>query len=638
MIRALSWSVFPRPSPCKSRHLSGAKGPPADLASSSSHQTVVRWDAPSSSPDLPVDRVVSIQYLASSATTCIVLEGGDVITVQEILSSDDHGTRVEIVGSIDAGVAAAAWSPDEELLTVATKSDTVIFMSSTLDPLVEVAMTPEDLKASKHVSVGWGKKETQFHGRGAKALRDPTIPDKVDQGAPSSHEDGSVTISWRGDGAYVAINSVQKFNRRVVRVYSRQGELDSASEPVDGLEGALSWRPSGNLIAGVQRLEDRVDVVFFERNGLRHGQFTVGRLQNPVFSESNVRLAWNSDSSVLAVMFKGIVQLWTMGNYHWYLKQEFPTDDQVPWLAWHPEKALRLAASTSASVTLAEQIFQTARGTCRSPFDHGAVAVIDGNMVKLTPFRTANVPPPMSLFDVAAEAPVVDVAFGRQNKSFAVLHQKGVDVYDIPLKTGRPVKPQWRATVPFPAGETMQQLLPLRICCTASETYRCIAYQDRGRHHFSLNVESGQMSMIEDRRDLVSTTTFEDDASTEGYGQDLSGNLYKLSESASELLPIQFPSNLPWFEVSKPGASVLAFGLSRNGHLYANSKLLAKNCTSFTVSPSHLIFTTSSHFVKYVHLAPEVEGTLSRFHTPLHGPTADLSARPRSPRRRSGKG
>lgn len=613
--------------------------PPADLVRSSSHCTVVRWDAPSPSPDLPADRVVSIQYLGASATTCIVLEGGDVITVQEADSSGADGARVEIVGSIDAGVAAAAWSPDEELLTVATKADTVIFMSSTLDPLVEVPMTPEDLKASKHVSVGWGKKETQFQGRGAKALRDPTIPDKVDQGLPSAREEGSATISWRGDGAYVAINSVQQPHRRVVRVYSRQGELDSASEPVDGLESSLSWRPTGNLMAGVQRLDDGVHVVFFERNGLRHGQFTLGCLENPLISHSNVGLAWNSDSTVLAVVLKGTIQLWTMGNYHWHLKQEIPTDDDLPWLAWHPEKALRLAASTSASVILVEQIFHTARGTCRSPFDNGAVAVIDGKTVKLTPFRTANIPPPMSLFDLAAEASVVDVAFGRQNTSLAILHGKGVDVYDMPMKNGRSVKPQLRARVPFSTDESAQKHLPLRICCTASGSYRCIAYRDTGRLHFSIDVEAGQMNMVGDKRDLVSTTTFEDDVSTEGYGQDLSGNLYRLSDSDSELLPVRFPSNLPWFEISKPGATTLAFGLSRNGHLYANSRLLAKNCTSFTVTPSHLIFTTSNHFVKYVHLSHDVQGTpLPSTRPSGTGLTTKTSTRPRSPWGRPGEG
>lgn len=511
-------------------------------------------------------------------------------------------------------------------------------MSSSLDPFVEVKMTPDHLEASKHVSVGWGKKETQFQGRGAKALRDPTIPDKVDQGLPSPREQGAATISWRGDGAYVAINSVQRPHRRVVRVYSRQGELDSVSEPVDGLESPLSWRPAGNLIAGIQRLDDRVDVVFFERNGLRHGQFTLATLDDPVVSQSNLGLAWNSDSTVLVVTFQATVQLWTMGNYHWYLKQEIPTDNHLPSLAWHPEKALRLAASTPASVILAEQIFHTARGTCGPPFDNGAVAVIDGKAVKIIPFRTANVPPPMSLFDIVAEAPVIDVAFGRRNTSLVVLSRKGVGVYEMPMKDGRSAKPRLRAKIPFPAGKSTQEMLPLRICAVASASYRCLAYQGKDRLHCCLDVEAGQISAVEDKRDLVSTTTFEDDTCTEGYGQDLLGNLYRLSASSSEPLPIRFPANLPWFEVRKQGAATLAFGLARNGHVYANSRLLAKNCTSFTVTPSHLIFTTSNHFVKYVHLTPDVQGMPPRFHSSVCRFPSYMPKRSTSPRGRPGKG
>ena len=110
----------------------------------SSVQTVASWDAPSPTPDLAVDRVVSLQYLGGSGTTCLVLEGGDIITVQEDDFSGE-GAHIEIVGSIDAGIAAARWSPDEELLIVVTKANTVIFMGATFDPVAEVNMTEEDL-------------------------------------------------------------------------------------------------------------------------------------------------------------------------------------------------------------------------------------------------------------------------------------------------------------------------------------------------------------------------------------------------------------------------------------------------------------------------------------------------------------
>ena len=50
-----------------------------------------------------------------------------------------------------------------------------------------------------------------------------------------------------------------------------------------------------------------------------------------------------------------------------------------------------------------------------------------------------------------------------------------------------------------------------------------------------------------------------------------------------------------------------SFRVSDNGSLYAEQRLLSKNCTSFLVTPAHLIFTTGQHLLKFVHMAP-VEG------------------------------
>lgn len=96
----------------------------------------------------------------------------------------------------------------------------------------------------------------------------------------------------------------------------------------------MAWRPSGNLIAGTQRLPHRHDVVFFERNGLRHGEFTLPFAQGEV---QVLELGWNCDSSILAIWISPLptagqeagenpmtyLQLWTCSNYHWYLKQEY---------------------------------------------------------------------------------------------------------------------------------------------------------------------------------------------------------------------------------------------------------------------------------------------------------------------------
>lgn len=290
-----------------------------------------------------------LHHFGDSATSCLVFCGGDIVIVRAPLepAGARDGVHIEIMGSVDDGIAAAGWSPDEELLAIATRANTLVLMSRSFEAVAEVKMHVDDLKASKHVAVGWGNKETQFRGKGARALRDPTVPDRVDEGVVSPGDDGRVTISWRGDGAYFAVNSIEAGLRRVIRVYSRDGALDGVSEPVDHLDGALSWRPAGNIMAGIQRLDDRVDVIFFERNGLRHGQFSLRPVDGRIVKDDDTGLHWNADSSVLAVALADRIQLWTMGNYHWYLKQEILTQHSPSCLAWHAEKPLRLALATT---------------------------------------------------------------------------------------------------------------------------------------------------------------------------------------------------------------------------------------------------------------------------------------------------
>ena len=312
-------------------------------------EDITSWDAPCPSPNRDCDEILDLHYFSDSSSSCLVLAGGDLVIVRDY---PIHGEdKVEIVGSVDAGISAAAWSPDEELLVIATAANTLLYMTKDFENIINVTLSPDDLKASKHVSVGWGKAETQFKGKKARLLKDPTIPEHIDQGSLSDFDTKNITISWRGDGSYVAVNRIES-GRRVIQVYSRDGCLDSASEPVNGLLGALSWRPAGNIICGVQCLEGRADIVFFERNGLRHGQFPL-RLSEEEIKTCliDISLKWNVDSSVLAVCFKDRAQLWTMGNYHYYLKQEiFPmaltSDEKLISLQWHPEEPLKVAIAS----------------------------------------------------------------------------------------------------------------------------------------------------------------------------------------------------------------------------------------------------------------------------------------------------
>lgn len=188
------------------------------------------------------------------------------------------------------------------------------------------------------VNVGWGKKETQFHGSVGKHAREyvetgVSITDRVPSGSQ---------ICWRGDGAYfVAIFCYE--DRRLFKVFDKEGELKFTSERCYGLDGPVAWRPSGLWIAVPQLLaDDKYCVALFERNGLRHRELMLP------FSRSQelvTHLGWSLDSDVLAVATSCVdssvykVYLYTINNYHWYLKQSFRFHSTIDHLKWDPHPA-----------------------------------------------------------------------------------------------------------------------------------------------------------------------------------------------------------------------------------------------------------------------------------------------------------
>ncbi|KAK3073710.1 putative elongator complex protein 1 [Teratosphaeriaceae sp. CCFEE 6253] len=418
---------------------------PANAASTDHAKAIASWAVE------PSDNVLDLHCFPDSQTISLILAGGDIVTVrQEPLSGED---QIEILGSVDAGIAAVSWSPDEELVAITTKADTILLMTREFEPTATITLSSEDVKVSSHVSVGWGKKETQFKGRGvAKALRDPTMPEHVDEGTLSSTDDDKVTLSWRGDGQYFAMNSIldSEPRRRMIRVFGREGTLESVSEPVNGLTSALSWKPSGQTIASVQRHESGMHVVFFERNGLRHGEFDLRlSVEEAETIGKSIGLQWNGDSTVLAVTLADRVQLWTTGNYHWYLKQELcfqgePGPESLLGASWHPERPLQLACCSYNELRLTEYVFAVDRGSVISRNDQGLVAVIDGKRLMNTPLRTSNVPPPMAFDEVELPSSAAEVAFNKDGTGITVVHSnQDVTRWEFEYST----KPVRRATL-----------------------------------------------------------------------------------------------------------------------------------------------------------------------------------------------
>uniref|UniRef100_A0A672ZM53 Elongator complex protein 1 n=1 Tax=Sphaeramia orbicularis TaxID=375764 RepID=A0A672ZM53_9TELE len=297
--------------------------------------------------------VVGLQDLAEVESACLATAGGDVILFNL------NTCQLECVGSVDSGLTSMSWSPDEELVILTTGQETVIMMTKDFEPITEMGIHQDDFGEA-----------------------------------------------------------------RKVRVWNREGVLQATSEPINGLEQALCWKPSGSLIASTQRHPNKHSVVFMEKNGLLHGDFTLP------FSKDQVKvkkLLWNSDSSVLAVWLQDMtagedgnvssyIQLWTVGNYHWYLKQslDFGRDPQKApaCVCWDPERPLQLHVVTCDWTTIAyDWGWTTERSPGLDATDNANVAVIDGDKILVTTFRQCVVPPPMCSFELQLKSPVNQVTF-----------------------------------------------------------------------------------------------------------------------------------------------------------------------------------------------------------------------------------
>jgi len=267
-------------------------------------------------------------------------------------------------------------------------------------------------------------------------------------------------------------------------------------------------------------------------------------------------------------------------------------------------------------VIVNEYALAVARGPTRSPYDHGAVAVIDGQTVKFTPFRSCNPPPPMAMCELEVESPVIDVAFPADCSSMAVLHQLGVSLFALEAKGPRLASPRFATLAGF--GKTDLQLYEqslLQIAFSSRTEVQVLHMADDLellRYNFGSD-EDIKLWLKTDASSIATITSHGADAVEGVVAQHLTGRLSCISAGDHSPIPFEFPTFLPWTSYVPLGNAdeFIGFGLSRSGALYANSRQLAKNCTSFLVTDQHLVFTTSNHFVKFVHLASG-EG-MSRF-------------------------
>jgi hypothetical protein len=148
------------------------------------------------------------------------------------------GTRCEIhvyqdeewvsVGQIDDAMAFV-WSPDQSVLVIVSGAGSGSFKLLLLSAdfqVINESFLDNDVPVEGMVALGWGKKETQFHGSEGKHA---ALVKSV--GKLSENDDMKVRVSWRGDAEYFVVSFVNA-HKRSLKVYNRMGGLHSESEEV----------------------------------------------------------------------------------------------------------------------------------------------------------------------------------------------------------------------------------------------------------------------------------------------------------------------------------------------------------------------------------------------------------------------
>ena len=237
----------------------------------------------------------------------------------------------------------------------------------------------------------------------------------------------------------------------------------------------------------------------------------------------------------------------------------------------------------------------------------GVIAVIDGQMIKLTPFQTANVPPPMALHEFQIHSNATDVAVNADASLVAVLHRQGISVFE------------WKSTSASAPGPVLTGIFTFEKDSSSKDTYQQVSFSENNEvlvlqrvksgstiKRYGFNEDTGRLEERSSGHSPISSistlSSFSQHGLSTPFVQGVSGDIHNLAFGGQSFAHFNVPPKLPWVEIMPHGDDYIAFGMSGNGHLYANSRLLVKNCTSFLVTPAHIIFTTTTHLLKFVHI------------------------------------
>lgn len=246
--------------------------------------------------------------------------------------------------------------------------------------------------------------------------------------------------------------------------------------------------------------------------------------------------------------------------------------------------------------------------------------------------RLANVPPPMALHELSLSENALDVTVNvvRESRPIAligVLHCESISLFEWDLTAKTPTPPSLRWLKKLPLGGHMGYMQQ-QVAFNGEEELFVLANAIDDSFVRILEIKSGfiheEISFANERfRGLIAQQKKID---SETCMLLKAASVVSPSRSESHSSSLRVVQTLGSFITSSPRVEAVRlqaqessqerdrqsdgpvmFGLADTGLLFANERILARNCTSFLVTPAHLVFTTSQHLLKFVHIA-KVEG------------------------------
>lgn len=260
--------------------------------------------------------------------------------------------------------------------------------------------------------------------------------------------------------------------------------------------------------------------------------------------------------------------------------------------------------------------------------------------------RLANVPPPMSLHEIEISSNIIDVAITirsdpRPRAIIGVLHHQGYSQFEWLLKSMVQNPPVCRSINDFYSTDTdsISHRGSIYLQISFSGDASLVFSRSMDKSTFTITGEDGrpinQILLHETDIGGMVRSSWSSKSKThvvlDGIGRPSSEQLEARAKGFNDAGMAGIELAISSFSTQRVDAIVcgfetehdvnylangterlatkdIVFSLAENGSLFANERRLVRNCTSFLVTPAHLMFTTSQHLLKFVHFKGDPEG------------------------------